>query len=105
MNQQATASLAIRRARKTLRGLRSGRVSHDENAVTREIQWLAYGTQLAEDMHPSASVKTELMGISYWKSEGPVVAMKSGNSDGAKGFWFRIAEQRHRDRTPSRDNP
>ena len=37
------------------------------------------------------SVKHEPMGIVRGKSEEPVVAMKSGNADGAKGFWFRIA--------------
>lgn len=52
---------------------------------------MAHGTQLAEDVHLSARLITELVGISRWKSEEPVVAMKSGNADGAKRFWFGIA--------------
>ena len=52
---------------------------------------MAHGTQLAEDVHLSASVTTELVGINCWKSEEPVGATKSGNADGAKRFWFGTA--------------
>jgi len=103
--QQAIAFLAVWRAKRTPRGLRSGRVLHDVNMTTREIQQMAHGTQLAEDVHPFTSVKPKWKGIACWKSEGLVVAMKSSNSDGAKGFWFRIAKQRNKDRTPCRNKP
>ena len=59
---------------------------------------MAHGTQLAEDVHLSASVKPESIGISHWKSEEPVVAMKSGNADGAKRFWFGIVYRCNKDR-------
>ena len=65
---------------------------------------MAHGTQPAEDVHPSASLKTKPMDIACWKSEGPIRAMMSGNADGAKGSWFRIADHRHKDRTPGREN-
>ena len=66
---------------------------------------MAQSTQLAENVHLSASVTTKLIGITCWKSEGPIVATKSGNADGAKGSWFRIAKHSDKDRTPCRNMP
>ena len=89
---------------KAPRGLRSGRASNDGNIVTREIHLLAHGTQLAEDVHSSTSLKAEFVSINRWKSERPIVAMKSGNADGAKRSRFRIVKQGNRNRTPGRSN-
>jgi len=50
-------------------------------------------------------VTTELFGIMCWKSELRVVAVKSGNADGAKARRIQDSETVNKDRTPSRENP
>jgi hypothetical protein len=40
--------------------------------------------------HLLPSLNSEKRGGGHWQSEMPVVAMKSGNSDGAKGHRFEI---------------
>jgi hypothetical protein len=40
--------------------------------------------------HLLPSLNSENRGGVHWKSEMPIVAMKSGNSDGAKGHRFEI---------------
>ena len=40
--------------------------------------------------HLLPSLNSENRGGVHWKSEMPIVAMKSGNSDGVKGHRFEI---------------
>lgn len=40
--------------------------------------------------HLLPSLNSENRGGDHWKSETPIVAMKSGNSDGVKGHRFEI---------------
>ena len=45
--------------------------------------------------HPRTSVGSEEEGSDCRKSEVPVVAVKSGNSDGAKGCQFEVTNRGH----------
>jgi hypothetical protein len=45
--------------------------------------------------HLLPSLNSENRGGVHWKSEMPIVAMKSGNSDGVKGHRFEIMGNRY----------
>ena len=45
--------------------------------------------------HPRTSLGSEEEGSDCRKSEAPVVAVKSGNSDGAKGCRFEVTDKEH----------
>jgi hypothetical protein len=66
------------------RDRRPRRASHGESTVTKEIRPLAH----QDGAHLRTSVRSEEEGGDGRKSEAPIVAMKSGNADGAKGCRF-----------------
>jgi len=58
---------------------------------TRPTSWLRSQSLPAENVGAAASscsprLTTEGQTITAWESEPPIVAMKSGNADGAKGW-------------------
>lgn len=67
-----------------LRGPRPVRARHYDSWVTSEIHELAASVR----RNPSTSVKPECEGLGSWKSEVVIVAMKPGNSGGAKDDPF-----------------
>jgi hypothetical protein len=83
------------------RGPRPVRASHCDVVVTSEIHALAAKRAL----RPESSLNSECQEIGAWKSEASIVAVKSGNADGAKGRRFGITRRRTMDRTPSRTAP
>ena len=80
---------------RALRGPRPVRAKHYDSWVTSEI----HGFAVCVGRNPSASVETEHEGMGSRKSEVVIVAVKSGNADGAKDDPFRITRQRNMDQT------
>ena len=76
------------RACVTAPGMESRIELDEEHAVTMEIQQSAQSIA-----HSQTSLNSEEEGRGYWKSEAPIVAMNSGNAEGAKGCRCEITDR------------
>jgi hypothetical protein len=88
--QQATVFLCvIGEYRKPTRDLRPRRASHDDFTATQEIRQSTFRSRNVLSDKPNQRGR----GKGCRKSEPSIVAMKSGNADGAKGWRFEAVSE------------